>query len=353
MKIEKLKRMRTLALRVIPMITAVIVLVSSLTFSASAAWIPEDPPLHFYDYNDYKIATSIDGDYEIVTGSLPVADSEWQIYVEDGPFGRYFNTMSIPVNIHPDYVTDVYCYPHGSGNRLKLSNIKKGTKASVVFSVSSDTSEKADFITAELYYCDSSGRLFMGSEGSSYVTDTWLDGSTVELTFNISPPAGAVGVMLRISLQDLTSPYEYDYDTEITLLSYTLDLSISSMYILQQQTGETNRLLEDVSDQLESQGKTLEEILNGTKEDQDAADEFKDKADSAIGDLGSAGDALDSLEKPSVNVGSLVPPELLGTSYLNYISVLSVVWNQRTLTSMVTIMVGFFLLSLLLFGKKG
>ncbi len=93
-------------------------------------------------------------------------------------------------------------------------------------------------------------------------------------------------------------------------------------------------------------------VKDGTPEMQDKADQMEEDANNASSSLGSASDALGSVSQPEVNIDSVIPGELLGADFVNYTNVITVVWQNDTLVSMVTIMVGFLLLSLLLNGQR-
>lgn len=97
----------------------------------------------------------------------------------------------------------------------------------------------------------------------------------------------------------------------------------------------------------------LDDIINGSVEDNQTAQNAQNKAENAGNDLQNAGDALNALGTPSVNVDALVPTELGGQIYLRVSELISILWTQSTIGSMLTFLGGFMVLSYLLYGKKG
>lgn len=97
----------------------------------------------------------------------------------------------------------------------------------------------------------------------------------------------------------------------------------------------------------------LDSIINGSDADNKDAQEGANKADDAIGGLNNAGNAMDSVPTPNVNINGLIPDDLTGQSYLKYTSVISEIWNTEVIARMMSILGCFIFLSFLLYGKKG
>lgn len=319
--------------RILPVITAAVVLISCLAFPASAAVL---------DYRDYIVDIVVEGDKDLVTLHIPASMATWDMCYTNGTIDLTWTGASAVW--HNGNVHDVRFYPLGKGNEFAMSDFPDGTQ--VTFSIFLRSQTAINYSATELYlvypFKSDIGMLDVDVTGTSVVFD---------YTFTIDRSFADGNFFVRADIDSVNSVYggHVEYSTGTT----TVTFSISSAYRDYIENGKNQELMDEIKDQLAEQNKTLEEILSGSKEDQDAADDFKDKTDSVLGDLGAAGDALESLDKPDVDVQGLVPSQLLSGSYLNYIAVLATSWNESTLTSMVTIMVGFLLISLLLHGKKG
>lgn len=333
MKKVNLNKIRTVSLRILPVITAAVVLISSLSFPTSAAVL---------DYRDYIVDIVVEGDKDLVTLYIPSSMAYWHILDHAGNISQAW-TGNVAV-WHTGEVHNVQFFPFGKDNVFTLDDFPDGTEVTFGIFISSQTQVLYSATDLYMVYPFSSEFGIIDTDGSG--TNILFD-----YTFVIDRSFADGNFYVRADIDSVhsLSGGHVEYSAGPT----TVTFSISSAYRDYIENGKNQELMDEIKDQLAEQNKTLEEILSGSKEDQDAADDFKDKTDSVLGDLGAAGDALESLDKPDVDVQGLVPSQLLSGSYLNYIAVLATSWNESTLTSMVTIMVGFLLISLLLHGKKG
>ena len=152
----------------------------------------------------------------------------------------------------------------------------------------------------------------------------------------------------------IRSTPDSDYRVAIDLLSMEVSFSIKSLVYMQQQSGKTNKLLDEVNKQLEEQGKTMDDILHGTPEQNEGVDESVGELEDSTDRLEQAGDALSSVAKPnlgSINIGIGSLTSVNGVSALT--APLTILWDNSLLLDIVTLVVSISLLSWVFFGKKG
>ena len=106
--------------------------------------------------------------------------------------------------------------------------------------------------------------------------------------------------------------------------------------------------------QAQQNGKLLNDLVNGTEEQNQSAQDFSESMDSAIGDLESAGDSLNQVDTPSVDVDELIPNDvLLGEAYLNYVTAIQPFWDCKPLVAILTLLGVLILISVVFFGLRG
>lgn len=409
MKVNIQKALR----RIIPILTCLTVLVLSLAAPTNAAEL--DPQDYIYEY-------AVEDEKAWLTLSIPTEYCEWE-RVLDGKvvsdwYGSGFSykaTENLLDNI------EINCFPLG----LDYMVVDGGNYGRNVLDISDFTQTFTLEYAGEvaLMFNEALTQPFVINVYFEYVLmdDTnsdgiyeWLDRQSVVVN-SITVPAGGTYFTQRIEHTAIIDRYlaDIDYTVPYMQFNYTFEfngiddesvtskvtyyftnmqtlfrISISELYYESLVSGETNKLLDNVNDQLEDMGTTMEEVLtaeqengeklddilgaqeetndkldeiiSGSDDQQFAADELDgdmaevtDKMDSAVGDLNSAGEVLGSVEQPEISFDSLVPGELLGASYVSFVNVLSCVWANSTLSQMMSVMTGMVIISLLLFGKKG
>lgn len=350
-----IQKFKNFTKRFIPVLTALVVLVCCVSFSASAEAL---------DYRDYEKYVTVDGDKDLVTVSFP---QEWFSGVFTNSSGAGLAWWSgWEFYYEPDSSVTPGCWayiaPFGgptastsfsySGLYLSLDNIPSDALWHISLAAAAHHGV-IDWIT--IFSCQFRSFSVLDSYATVYeyldVSPIYDDAYPYRWSVDGCFPAGADGWFPQIILR-LDDVRNYPIYIEVT--SFTVTLSISSLYRLQEQTGETNDLLDEVNRQLEEQGKTMNDILNGTPEQNEQADQFRDEMDSAIGDLNNAGDVMADVPKPEVDVDDLVPTDILtGSDFLAYTASIKEFWSSDILSSVTTVLGGLLLLSYVLFGEKG
>jgi len=236
-----------------------VLLLCSFALPASAAVL---------DYNDYITNIQVDGDNDLVSVSFPIdgalfrledATTSTRYDYQGTSFTHYFDTTHrYRLFLYP-------IYPHS----IDYSNIPNDTQTTIHLTTS-----------ANGMYVDV-GRLNVRCWFNMY-GDHYSDGvlfSAPEFfdlyySFNFTKPSGAT-----------SGNFYYDFDPlyvsnvngdsqefTITLKSFEMTFSISSLYRLQQQSGKTNVILKEVEKQLADQGKTLDEVLQQQQQTNDKLD---------------------------------------------------------------------------------
>ena len=244
----------------------VTLLICSFVLPASAAVL---------DYNDYITNIQVDGDNDLVSVSFPIDGALFQL--EDATTSTRYDYQGTSLT-HYFVTTHRYrlflypIYPHS----IDYSNIPNDTQTTIHLTTS-----------ANGMYVDV-GRLNARCWFNMY-GDHYSDGilfSAPEFfdlyySFNFTKPSGAT-----------SGNFYYDFDPlyvsnvngdsqefTITLKSFEMTFSISSLYRLQQQSGKTNVILKEVEKQLADQGKTLDEILQHQQQTNDQLGDLNDKQD--------------------------------------------------------------------------
>lgn len=359
MKKEYLNKVRTVAIRIARVLPVLLVLV--VVVSAAVPVLGANVAI---DYENYITDIQVDGERDIVTVNFPVNNTEWQVHRNGTEILREYGVDRVSWVDQDLSSYDVYAYPLGYETQLSLSNIPNGTFIDFYFvSESNGVSHTTPSISVQCYYMDASGNL-ISFEEMKY-DKTPIDGG-YDIYFNINKPAGAVSCFFRATFQGY-SALQAGRTLGLRMKSYSLRLSISSLYRMQQEMGKTNKLLDEVSAQLEEQGKTMEEIvdqqqqtndklddiISGSQEDQNAAEDFKDQVADQNQAIQDAEDAIDSAikfdDKPVINFFV----DLMYKLDIPYANVLALFWEWTLLHDLLLMASIFALLSFILFGKKG
>lgn len=226
------------------------------------------------DYNDYVSDIVVDGENDIVTVTLPVSSSRiavfnqhtgiWESNVEG------VSSSTVSMNNHTEY--SVRFVPDYL-NQIGVDNIPDGTQ--ILIKIGIDASNPNNTFAHPqmadvLYYYLADGSVVsqVMSEG---LTVSLPELATLGLSYTLSYPAeNTKAFSFSMDLQNFKfSQYGTDYplfsdNVTFTVYSYSLTMSISSLYRQQQISGKTNKLLSAVEDQLEENGQKLDEIINGS-----------------------------------------------------------------------------------------
>lgn len=285
------------------------------------------------DYNNYVTNTAVDGANDLVTVQFPTEWTYWGVWIP-------YPSNSWQVRGYGDTITwsansarDLVMYPIGdSGSRLlDVSTIPNGSTFSFGVQFSADVAHEAGQWEIQVYYLDKDGSMLsseivsMGSYTSDYA----------DVSFAVDKPNNAYGMYFRFYIHNI-EPIEYTTLT-MHIVHFQLEMSISSLYRLQEQTGKTNELLKDV--------------LNGTPEQNESAD-------NAAGQMGEQADKIDGLidqatpERPNLDAfdrTEVVPNA--GVSVLT--STLSPIINNELVVKIMLMVATLMLVGYVLFGKKG
>lgn len=245
--------------RIIPVLTALMVLFSALVVSAPNVGAVA------YNYNDYIQSIKVDGDNDLVTVSLPVnmasysvvnvASGSWDILVEGlcgVPFvaPQELYTSGTVIRINP--------LGHSNGlNFLDMSNIPADTSFSMSFAIGDNISS---------YDTPTLGCVIQYYYYSDYVLkyQQVIDfGKYPIADFDVSSTFAYQGdlAVFEVDIKNLIVNGSSGQFITLYCNTFTLQMSISSLYRLQQEVGETNEILEAVKAELIEQGTTLDSVL--------------------------------------------------------------------------------------------
>lgn len=317
------------------------------------------------DYRDYITDVTVDGNNDLVTVRLPeklceiaLCDRNWKtIYSTKGHSFSYDYDIETVSNLK------VVIEPF-TRSYLSLSNIPSDAKWHLSFRV--------DFMSWSHEF---------GLDYSLLHELYFNNGEReVDKVLELNPSLLSEGGYLFETSGTFLSGYEgfsvfYEMNNvnaepsdqlDITVVSFDIQLSINSYYRALQEMGYTEQI-DELKQELESQGQTLDgilqqqeqqnqkldDIISGSPEEQEKADQFEQQASGAIADLEEAGDALNQIEKPDISASDLVPTDILGgVAFLSYAGVISEFWNNKTLTLLVMTLGGFLIISYILYGGK-
>lgn len=337
--------------RFIPLVTAFFVLVVSVGFPivASAEGV---------DYKDYISNIEVDGHNDIVTITVPANDQYWTF--ETGGIVQRFDQGW--VDFAPVVGQQYTLQLHPFNGRLNLDDIPNGTIFTVGFSFqfSNTVSYDSTYVSCnEQYYSSSGSWLGQIQNGVGHKTFEGVNTYSITSKFSkngpysngVTTPAGSVDLFLQLYKFTPTESSNY---VHFNAQDFTMTFTISSLYELQQTQERTNELLEAVEDKLEENGQKLDDIINGTPEQNEQADQFQEEISGSIEDLNQAGEALNQVPQPSISPDDLVPGDILaGNSFLAYTFTLQELWKSKELSLIFTTLGGLMVLSFVLFGKKG
>lgn len=237
--------------RIFPFISAFMVLISALVVSAPSASAVD------FDYNDYIQNITVDGDNDIVIVSFPLSVS-----ISGYPTGST-TPLFTKGNYERFYLPDEFLSsgtwirlrPIG-GNRILTKNIPNGTLYRV--SVGMDTGGILAYDTPLVgLVVDYFKENYFSSQ-----TD-WIARYPVadfEVSGTLDIPNDVISFRPEINVQDLVV-HDNSQEVYFYVDSFELQMTISSLYRLQQEVGETNEILEAVKAELIAQGTTLDEVL--------------------------------------------------------------------------------------------
>lgn len=262
----------------------IVLLVSMMILPVSAAT---------FNYNDYIVETAVEGENDILSVSFPTELNRWILADQHDSAHAMKSYEGVDTAwLNTDWFSGcpndmfIMVYRPLGNHVLRVDNIPSGSTLTVNFVIDvSTTIADMCFITPlyRILYYDAEGNFLGRSDGiysdegivggdysggvalGNYGTVTF-DGSTT-----ISKPDGAVYARFWFYMyaDPLKEPEGNKYYFTVRK-GGTFTFSISSLYRLQQSTGQTNELLGDISENIEELpgeiGDVLENQANAEKE---------------------------------------------------------------------------------------
>lgn len=311
------------------------------------------------NYRDYEGSVKVEGDKDIVTIDLPVDWFHGLISMPDGSGLKHWGGHEVSYTI--PYSTNrlnVYLAPFGqeigaynkpyTGRYLSMDNIPSDAEFYMQIGVTTDTPDAFSVSTfQERVYAvnDNYASLYdihqyPGGPGGSFAVSHVFDAVASEGWF----PEFVMYI-------DSTSSSFLGRTLSVVVYNLQIEVSISSLYRLQEETGRTNELLTEVNRQLAEQGKTMQDILNGTPEQNEIAGNIS----GALTDKGDQlGDLIDDIQTEKPNTDSVDVDNIIPQTGITFLSGAITPIAENPLVIKILVMVGTLLLvSYVLFGKRG
>ena len=244
-----------------------------------------------YDYNEYIVNTGVDGENDILTMSFPTELNSWyvvDIHDSSRPIKKYYgeNSALVRTSWFDDCPNDMFymVYKPLGENALKVDNVPNGSTLSMNITIDVKTTHLESCLLdpyLRIRYYDKNGS-YIGYSSAIYseqghIGDYWAEevGTSGQVAFDgfttISKPEGAVYAQFWFYIY-VTPWFEPDgnsYFFEVKNGS-TMTFGISSLYRLQESTGQTNELLGDINGNIEELpgefGDVLEDQATAEKE---------------------------------------------------------------------------------------
>ena len=254
-------------------------LLTALVLPASAAEL---------DYNDYITNIQVDGDNDIVTVKFPL-DPEISLY-SNNPFVLQYQTdtarLEFDVTAGVSYSLGLYAF---RDDFLILDNIPDGSLFTLTYEftpVVGSVTKPVSIMSRNYFYGPNGSYL---GEHRIYSDEFGLQDQTFQFSYN--KLSGASYGKFEFYWDGIT--FEESGSKSFTFRDFTIVMSISSLYRLQQETGKTNEILSAVEKQLAEQGKTLDEVLGAQQETNEKLEDII-SGGSGAEDLMASGDKIEN-----------------------------------------------------------
>lgn len=271
---------RIILLRWIPAVALVLaMLIPSVAFPASA---------EIYDYEDYitKIAKDpANGENILVYVSLPLNVRWW---VNDRTTGDSWTYTGKTAQhyVAQGHHYSMYCSPFGdvkavptswAGDALDISALPASTKIEQIVYCDFNGGILLDGLSARAYYTDNLS--VVSSNSSQYAYQQTGDG----YVFTFSIPEGYDYFFTQQYFFDITASGSGDMVMDYK--SSTLVISLNELYFEYQQNGSNKELVESIDKKLESQGQTIQGVLDAQQQTNDKLDELPGEIGDAVQDV--------------------------------------------------------------------
>lgn len=363
--IQKLKN------RFIPFLVAVIVFVSMNFIPVSAT---------DYNFMDYITQITPTADGSAVVIELPLGRTRFDVYPSIGQHETIIaDELKFPFQIYEDsgITYDIYLQPN-YGNYLLLDNVPDDTEQNIwlqLYSYDLETDVPGSTLEPawDMTYSNTAGLFFYLNDSYKSVASNGCGFGIYEDYESFERDYYATGILKdtsKLTHEQIDESYcTYSslrfYNTKfhshgsvgMKITSYEIVLHIKSLVT---EDGEYDELLNEINAELYEQGKKIdklsekiEDLSNGTPEQNQQADKFQGDINSAVGDLDSAGDVLSGVEKPDVDMDNIVPNDILaGTAYNSFVDTIKVFWDSGLLSTITVVLGALILISYILFGEK-
>lgn len=347
-------------------LSAVSIFFGSFVFTASAA---------NYDYQDYIVDEGYVGDNTILTASFPEELAGWNLmdYVDDGRItlsqrGTFtFAAAYGEFSVHDGLGSLVqFIFNPLSNNYMKADNVPNGSTLTFdtyfwyKHNIVGSHAEELQLHTTVRYYDSDYNELgrtvvydpktyFTTENGQQYGTvakDTWVESS---ITTNISKPAGTKYMRVMWYLVNNAGYYPVsNFNTSryiIEMRPPRIKFTINTDYL-------ANLTNKEVADRVDKVNDSVQEVISGTPEQNNAANSMNNQMNDSIAGLESAGDALESVEKPDISGVNLQPDILGAQSYLGVVNCINSFWDNPAILAMASILAIVMLIAVVLFGLR-
>lgn len=315
--------------RIFSFIVYFCVIASFLAFPAFAKVI---------DYNDYISNVSVDGDNDIITVCLPGDDmTKWEFKSKNGSqlFNTFYGQITPTLGFPELKVYRLIYYPIDSRDLIDITQIPQDTVVNTSISIESEYDIQISSAEISVQYYDDNETLLATNifKNSSFNPTS---GDPLTFSFNLSRPDGAKYIRIRYWLNDC------NLIGSVRFLAGDLyfTMSINSLLRLQQETGRTNKLLEQVLDSL-------------NQDSGGAAQDFQDSIANQDQQLDQMVGIMDSIERPdagSINVS--IDDYVSQNDIAAFSPLLTSVFNCPLILEMLLMVLTFALVAYVLFGKR-
>lgn len=340
--------------RVFAPFIACFILILCMAVPASAAII--DP----YDLAGHITA---DGANDLLTISFPTDNFYWRM-LHDGSLSRtgYGQTFSYITQMR--YVDNdvVYFHPFGKDTFFPAKGVADDGAFDINISlplVVRDATQTYG-VTGKLY------AYLHNSDGTnnSVVLST-VDYASIETNVSVVPRFILQDLTLNLAGVDFFNFYvaldfygvasESDTASVEVSCNSSIDLKmrISSFYRQNANNEEMKGIMNEINTQLDEQGQKLDQIMNGSQADQDAANDFENNSSNQSDKIDDANDAMNSVTKPDIdNVNTDVSGIVNVGNAVTVAPFLATIVTSPHIMSMFTIMLTISLAAYILFGKR-
>lgn len=329
-----------IAKRIFPIFCALAVLISftsipAFGYSRAAAIDVVNP------YKEIKVVNSTADSFTVSFSAWPsdFAGVRWNFYStswnELDSIG-HSGTSNYVFSDQSKYIFKYY--PTGYNAYWDLSLIPDGTVISLYGDLSFASGCQTPNPGIAVNYYDVSFKK-LGSTVYTYFGNDSFNLNYIAGDFTISKPAGAVYARFDVVYKNwapITS------STTVTVYGGECKFTMTIPKSVLDQAGNdlSNDILASIND-------SLKDDYGGV------GNQALGEMGQAVGGLDSAGQALDNVNKPNIDIDVIVPSDITSDVYLKYSALISIFWSSPVLISMVGILVSLILISYVFHGKKG